>query len=235
MKNIIYKIFSGNPDEEVHNEFIKFSRGVFDNRYLIEGKRQKDKWSIKTSSEFANFLVRRLLEKVEGEIEAKGAIISTLDLSKDVDFEIADTKGYMGIKQLLIDTKTSAGKIIALMDKYPRAFYALTFSIGGNELKIKAKAPKSGKPGTKGDDEGPKADFCSIKTNDKEIINDLFFDFPSFYEIKVKHIIEVREIEIPKGIKDPREMREKAVRKGILKRFVQVDGVKKQSEKAFSA
>src|SRR3989344_2525454 len=195
MKNVIAKIFSGEFDSEVHSDFVKFSRGVFENRYLLEGKKQKDKWGVKTSSEFANFLVRRCLEKFGGRFDFKGAIIYT---------------------------------------KYLKAFYALSFSGNGFELKIKAKPPKSGKPGKKGEDE-PKADFCSLKTSDLEIIKDLFFDFSSFKEIRIKHTLEIRDIEIPKNYKTPEEMRELAKRKGVVKRFIDVDGQKKVSEKEFAA
>ncbi len=236
MKNTIGKIFSDETDEEVHSEFVKFSRGVFDNRYLVEGKKQAGRWAIKTSSEFANFFVRNILEKEKGEVQIKGIIVSTLDLESDCEFEIEDVKKYMGIKQLVLNCQTSGDKILRLMDKYPRAFYALSFSVNGNELKIKAKAPKSGKPGTKtkGDeDEGPRADFCSLKTSDRSIIDELFFDFPNFNEIKIKHVIEVKEIEIPKDVKTPEEMREKAVRKGVIKRFVDVNGKKEVAEKSF--
>src|SRR3989344_6948269 len=74
MKNVIAKIFSGETDEEVHSDFVKFSRGVFENRYLLEGKKQKDKWSLKTSAEFVNYLVRRCLEKISGKVRVTGAI-----------------------------------------------------------------------------------------------------------------------------------------------------------------
>ena len=68
MENAIAKIFSGKIDEEVHSNFVKFSCGIFQDRYLMEAKKQKDKWSIKTSSEFANFFAKRLLEKSKGDI-----------------------------------------------------------------------------------------------------------------------------------------------------------------------
>ena len=97
MKNTINKIFSGQIDEEVHLEFVKFSRGVFENRYLLEGKKQPEKWSLKSSAEFANYFVRLGLEKVSGKVKVTGAIISTLDLTKDIAFEIVDTKKYLGI------------------------------------------------------------------------------------------------------------------------------------------
>lgn len=236
MRSVINKIFSGDFDESVHAEFVKFSRGVFDNRYLVEGKKQKDKFAIKTSSEFANFFVRNLLEKVSGTIKIKGIIVSTTNFESECDFEIENVKKYMGINQLVINTETSADKIITLMEKYPRAFYALSFSYGDYELKIKEKPPKSGKPGNKTkEDDGPKADFCSLKTTNEEIINDLFFDFQGFSEIRIKHILEIKDIELPKEYKTPEEMRERAKRKGIVKRFIEVDGRKDVKEKSFVA
>jgi len=237
MESVIKTIFSGKTSGEVHAEFVKFSRGIFDNRYLVEGKKQTGKWQIKTSSEFANFFVKKILESQKGGINIKGIIVSTLDLESDCEFEIEDVKKYMGIKQLVLNCATTSDKVLDLMNKYPKAFYALSFSTGDYDLKIKAKAPKSGKPGTKtkGEDEGPKADFCSLKTSDKSIIEDLFFDYPTFNEIKIRHVVEVKEIQLPKDVKTPEEMREKAVRKGTIKRFVEVDGKKEIEEKDFVA
>ncbi|MBU0907738.1 MAG: hypothetical protein KKD18_01490 [Nanoarchaeota archaeon] len=237
MKSVIAQIFSGESSEEAHNEFVKFSRGVFGDRYVLEGKKQTSKWAVKTSSEFANFFVRRILENASGEIAVKGIIVSTSDLERDCEFGVEDVKKYMGIKQLVINCLTTPDKILGLMDKHPRAFYALSFSVGDYDLKIKAKPPKSGKPGTKtkgGGDEGPKADFCSLKTSDKKMIEDLFFDYPDFQEIKITHAIEVKEIELPKNYKTPEEMRENAVRKGVIKRIIDVDGRKEVKEKSFA-
>ena len=238
MESVIHKIFFDNADNDVHAEFVKFSRGVFDNRYVIEGKKQTGKWQIKTSSEFANFFVKKILENYKGDLNIRGIIVSTLDLEGDCKFEIENVKRYMGIKQLVLNCSTSSEKILELVNKYHRAFYALSFSAGNYELKIKAKAPKSGKPGTKtkdDEDEGPKADFCTLKTSDKSIIDDLFFDYPEFQLIKIKHIVEIKDIEIPKDFKTPEEMRERAIRKGAIKRYIDVDGKKEIKEKTFSA
>lgn len=234
MKSVINKVFSDEMDEEVHTDFVKYSRGVFENRYLIEGKKQKDKWSIKTSCEFANFFVRAVLENASGELNIKGIIVSTSDLRSDCEFEIDNVKRYMGIKQLVLNCSTTPEKMLSLMDKHPRAFYALSFSSGDYNLKIKAKPPKSGKPGNKTKKgEGPKADFCSLKTSNKEIIEDLFFDVPEFKEIKINHTIEIKDIEIPSGITTPEEMRKKAKRKGIIKRKSIIDGKEEITEKEF--
>ena len=61
---VVKKIFDGVFDEEVHLSFLKFGRGEYKNKFLLEGKKQKSKWAIKTGAEFANFLVRKCLEKV---------------------------------------------------------------------------------------------------------------------------------------------------------------------------
>jgi len=235
MKNVINKIFSDEVDGEVHDGFVKFSRGRYENRYLLEGKKQVTKWSVKSSAEFANYFVRRGLEGVSGSVNVKGVIVSTnKELKSEINFNLSGEKSYRGIKQFLVDTSLEPKKILVLMDKYPKVFYALSFKTEDFELKIKAKAPKSGKPGKEGDD-GPVADFCSLKTTDKSIIDDLFFDFSGWKEIKVNHTIEISWIDVDMSIEDPVEMRERAVRKGKVIRKVVVDGVEKVSEKEFSA
>lgn len=237
MESFLKKIFAGKRDDEVHNEFIKFSRGVFDNKYVIEAKKQSDKYSIKTSAEFANFLVRKYLEKADGEIDVTGIIVSTFDLRKEAGYLFSPeerVKQFMGIKQLIVNGKIESKKILDTMDKYPRAFYALTFKIDNAELKIKPKAPKGAKPSNKGESE-IKANFCSLKTNDLGIINDLFFDFPEFKEIKINHTIQIDDIILPKNIDDPVKIRELAVRKGKITRKIVVDGKKVQKEQVFEA
>lgn len=235
MKSVMNKIFSGECDEAVHSDFLKFSRGNFGNRYLVEGKKQKDKWAIKAGAEFANYLVRKGLEKASGEIAVTGIIVATFDIRDELSFEVERVKQFQGVKQFIINATLEPKKLLEVMDKFPRCFFALTFALPGFELKVKAKAPKSGKPGTKtkGEDEGPRADFCSLKTGDVSVVKDLFFDFPDFKEIRINHTVEVKEVVIPKGVTNPVEMREKSVRKGVVKRLVEIDGRKEQREAKF--
>ena len=235
----IKKIFEGWVDEEVHSDFLKFGRGSFENRYLIEGKKQIGKWTIKTSAEFANFFVRKCLEKVSGgeRIQVKGVIIATFDLSKEAGFEIEKVGNFQGIRKHIVDAEVSADEILNLMKKYPRAFFGLSFSAGDCVLKIKAKAPKSGKAG-KSSDEAPKADFCNLKTSDSELVRDLFFDIGlNWKEIKINHTIVVEEIVYPENMEGmkPEEVRERSKRKGRVVRKVEVDGAHKESEAEFEA
>lgn len=234
MENVVRKIFSGKSDDYVHLDFVKFGKGVFKNRYLLEAKKQKDRWSIKSSADFANFLVRRCLEKASGEIEIKGVIVANSKIEEDAGFPIERVKQFMGIKQAIVNAKVSPQKVIGLMDRYPKAFFALSFSTKDCELKIKAKAPKSAKPAATGEKE-PKPEFCSLKTSDKGIVEDLFFDRSEFNEISARHTLEIKEIVLPKGESDPVRIRELAKRKGKLIRELNVDGQANKSEKEFLA
>lgn len=234
---VMKKIFDGIFDDDVHVAFMKFGRGEYKNKYLLEGKKQASKWAVKSGAEFGNFFVRRCLEKISGVVEMTGVIVSTLDLRDEIDFEIKKASNFQGVRKFAIDTEVESSKIIELMDKYPKAFFALTFKGDNFVLKIKPKGPASGKPG-KEDGDGPKVDFCSLKTKDKNLINDLFFGVESGWkEIVVSHLISVTDIVYPENIDElkPVEIRELAKRKGKITRTTVVDGVEKVSEASFTA
>lgn len=220
--SVIQKIFAGKSDVEVHSDFVKYSKGVFQAKYLIDAKKQKDKWSIKTGPEFANFLVRQCLSEIKGEVEVKGVIVATFDVSKEAKFPISGIKQFMGIKQAVVNCKVEPAKIIELMDKYPKAFFALSFVTPLSELKIKPKAPKSAKPSS-GGDKAPSAEFCSLKTTSNKVAESLLFNLPDFQKVSISHTLNINEIVLPKGEKDPVKLRENAVRKGTVKRIVRLD------------
>ena len=129
------------------------------------------------------------------------------------------------------------GEEILLISKVvPTSFIALSFKTDDTELKVKPKAPKSGKPSTKAE-EKPKADFCKLKTTDKELARGLLFDIniDSFKQADANHTFIIGGIKVDDSIKDPKEMREKAIRKGKVIRMVEVDGNTFKEEKNFEA
>ena len=236
MSNIIKKIFEGVNDDEVHNAFIKFSKGTFNDRYLLDAKAQKDKWAIKAGAEYVNTIVEKCLRKSPEKVTVKGVIVSTMDLREEVEFEFERVKQFMGIKQLIINTELNRDDLLALMERLPKAFFALSFKGDDFDLKVKAKAPKGAKPNNKGDKE-VKADFCTLKTPDKEIIDELFFDIGKDWKIaKVNHTIVLDKIELPSGVTDPVQIRAQAKKGGKIVRSVKIDeGEAKISEKEFLA
>ncbi len=235
--NFIKKVVDGNFDESVHLQFQKFSKGEFKNKAMIEAKNSKGKYTIKTSPEFANELVRTMAKKLgNGKTKITGAIVSTLDLKDDLEYK--EVKQFQGVKRYLIDKEMSGNEIINLLDKFPKNFFALSFSTpDGDILKIKPKAPKSGKPSSKGDDK-PKVDFCSLKTTDKEIAKEFIFENPDFKKADISHKYIIEKLEIPEGAKssgDFKKMREEAKRVGKIIRKAEIDDSIQEDEFELSA
>src|SRR3989344_211976 len=226
MDLFIKKIFDRRSDNLVHIQFQKFSKGEFRNKALINTNKIGSKFSISTTYEYANELVRTLAEKLKEneKVLVSGVIVSTRDLKGQLNFK--NIKQFMGVKQYIIEDYMTKEKIIDICDKFQSSFIGLSFSVGDTELKIKAKAPKSAKPSTSRD-KAPSADFCKLKTLDVELVMGLLFDVQNLESIKkifIRHDFIITDIDIPKNEKDPAKIREMAIRKGKVIRKISIDG-----------
>ena len=227
--NFIKKVQEKNFDESVHLQFQKFSKGEFRNRALIEAKNSGGNYTIKTSAEFANELVKTLAQKLgNNKTKVTGSIIGTNDLKGVLDFK--KISQFQGVKNYSMEKDMSGSEMVNLIEKFPKNFFALSFSVGEDVLKIKPKAPKSGTPGTKGED-APKADFCVLKTNDKKLAESFIFENPEFKTAKIAHDFLVDKIEIPTELKNSEDfalIREKSKRVGKILRRADIDGNKSE-------
>lgn len=234
--NFIKKIVDKNFDESIHLQFQKFSKGEFRNRALIEAKNSKGNYTIKTSAEFANELVKELAEKLgNNKTNITGSIIGTNDLKGILEFK--KISQFQGVKNYSIEQEMSGKEIVELINKFPKNFFALSFSVGEEILKIKPKAPKSGKPGSKGE-EAPKVDFCSLKTKDKKTAESFIFENPDFKTAKINHTFLIDSIAVPPELKTSEDfalIREKSKRVGRILRKAEIDEVKSEKMIEFSA
>lgn len=233
MNSFIGKIFHGQSDELVHLQFQKFSRGSFRDRAMVKASKSAKGYSISTTAEYANDLVRMVAQKLGSNTsEVSGVVVSTLNLKDKLPS--TGLKQFMGIKQYVISGSMKGTEIISLLDSAPDGFFALSFNVGDTILKIKPKAPKSAKPSTS--EKGPKVDFCSLKTSDENLVRVMLFDAPSTWKsILITHTFNINDIEIPTNAKTPEEMRKFAKRKGIIVRKSVVDDKEHISEKPFVA
>jgi len=231
--NFIKKIKDKNFDELVHLQFQKFSKGIFKDRAILKVKKSKEKYTINTSAEFANEFVLMMAKKL-GTKRAivTGAIVSTSDLKGKLEFK--DKKQFQGVKRYIIEKEMSGEELLSLLEEIPKAFFGLSFNVDeSNKLKIKGKAPKSGKPGK--EDKEPKANFCKLITNDRLIGKSFVFEKENFKEANIKHNFIINEIIFPQGEKDFAKIRELAKRKGIVERILNIDGDKSVEEFEFTA
>ena len=119
--NFIKNLFDKKKSVFAHSQFQKFSKGEFINRALIRVKNSKGKYTINTSAEFANELVRMAAEKLgENKTLVKGAIVSTNDLKEKLDYK--EIKQFQGVKRYLIEKEMSGTEIIQLLDEFPKTF-----------------------------------------------------------------------------------------------------------------
>ncbi|PIN90150.1 hypothetical protein COU57_04185 [Candidatus Pacearchaeota archaeon CG10_big_fil_rev_8_21_14_0_10_32_14] len=243
--NFIKKIYDGKieaSDNSVHLQFQKFSRGEFQNRALVKVKRSGDKYTINTSSEFANEFAILMAQKLGSKTtNVTGAIVSTSDLKGKVNFK--EIKQFQGVKRYILDGPMSGNEITKLMSDFPKCFFALSFTIDENNvLKVKAKAPKSGKPASKNKDgeeeEMITPDFCKLITNDKTIGQSFVVEKSDFKAAEFKHTYVIEQIVIPPQYKNEKDfaiVREKSLRKGKIIREGAIDDQKIKSEMVFEA
>ena len=231
--NFVKKIVDGKSDELVHLQFQKFSKGEFLNRALIKAKHTGNKYTIVTGPEFANELVRDGAEKLgSNTTNVTGGIISTSDLTGEIDFK--SKKQFQGVKTYLIDKEMTGNDLISLLNKFPKTFFALSFDVGEDfKLKVKPKAPTSGKPGKGG--EKPKVDFCRLVTTDEKIGKSFIFEVNDFKDAEVNHSYHIDNIIMPVGEKDFVKIREMAKRKGKIVRIAEIDGKEMKKDIAFEA
>lgn len=234
--NFIKKIFDRAIDSSVHLQFQKFSKGEFRYRALVKVKNSKGKYSISTGAEFANDFVRMMAKKLgNNTANVTGAIVSTSDLKDKIDFK--EIKQFQGVKRYLIDKEMSGKEITELLEEFPKTFFALSFEVGEDKLKIKPKAPKLGKPSNKSG-EGPKINFCSLKTKDKSIAESFVFEKPDFKEAEIKHTYFINQIIIPEELKKSKDfakVREDSRRKGKIIRNAKIDDQEVTKEFEFEA
>ena len=229
--NFIKKIFDKQIDDSVHIKFRKFGKGEFRDRALIKARQSKGKYTITTTAEFANEMVRTLAEKLGDEkSHIKGAIITTGSL--DIDFK--EKKQFQGVKKYIIEKEMSGNEILNLINEFPKAFFALTFDSQDSKLKIKPKAPKSGKPSSKKGAK-PVPDFCRLVTTDVKLGQDFVFEKPDFNKAEISHDFIITDIIKPEGEEDYAKVRELAKKKGKILRKAIIDDKNMNSGVEFEA
>ena len=240
MDCFIKKIFEGKTDELVHLQFQKFSRGEFKDRAMIKVKESSGKFTIDSTAEYARELARAMGEKLgNNKTHVTGALISALDLD---GFKYEERKMAMGVRKYMINREMTGKEIVDLCDNIIKAFIGLSFKVGDDELKIKDKSPKSAKGAgsAKKEDADLKIDFCKLKTTDRKLVEGLVFDpeAKGAKKILVKHDFIISDIVVPtdlKGEKDFAVIREKALRKGKIIRYLDLDSKKTKREIDFAA
>ncbi|GAG13546.1 unnamed protein product [marine sediment metagenome] len=217
MECFIKKIWDG-KGEEAHSYFVRFSKGSFENRAILN-LQKTSKIKLKGSFEWANDFIKIISEILD--INFSGLILSKEQLNLD------NEKKKSGIFQYEV-SDISSEKIKEIGEVYATLLDAETPDI---KLKIKKKLPKPGKSEGKIDDK-----FCQIELDLRywqEIKN--AFMLPECKKCRISHTFIIEEIILPEDEKDFAKIREKAKRKGKIIRKLEIDKKESKEEKNFEA
>ncbi|MEM4152921.1 MAG: hypothetical protein QXK80_02295 [Candidatus Pacearchaeota archaeon] len=222
----IKKIFENKVDETVHKQFVRFGKGTYELRAIINVTKQVDKIKISSTFELANDLVE-FVSTLVPKLSVSGIILSK---NKIDGYEFRKKQGILACE---INKEMSADELKELSIKV----YAMLFdcSAPGILLKIKKRLPKPGKSGeTKVDDK-----FCVLELDKKfwpQLHNEFLWDLPTdFKKARIEHSYIIKELVLPKDEKDFEKMRIMAKRKGKIIRKIVVDNQEINKEKEFEA
>ena len=220
--NFIKKIFFNDVDEDVHRQFIRFGKGEYNRRALLnlwKTKSVKIKGSFEWTNDFTTFVADL------GDVKFNGSIWSKNEISELGAGKKKEGKWIYEVKDIGSDD----------VRKYENEVYCFLLNGDGEgiKLRIKAKLPKPGKGEDKIDDK-----FCQMELDEKfyeKAKEEFFWDFPNAKKISVEHRFIINEIVMPQGEKDFAKIREMAKRKGKIVRTGDVDGQKVVKEINFEA
>lgn len=220
--NFIKKIFLGRLDETVHRQFIRFGKGTYGRRALLNIWKA-NKIKIKSSFEFANDFTMFVAEL--GNFSFNGDIYSKNEI-----------EGLNGVKKggkWVYEAKNfTSSQIKELKDKI--YCFLLNADEEGIKLRIKSKLPKPGKSEDKIDDK-----FCQLELDEKyyeKAKEDFFWDLPEGKKTAVEHKFIINEIILSKtNEKDFAKLRETAKKKGKILRIANIDGQILKKEVEFEA
>jgi len=222
MDCFIKKVFLGKVDRQVHSQFVRFGRGVYEGRAVISLHKTK-KIKLRGSFEFANDFVD--LVAGLGNFKFSGIIMSR----EKLDFGGEKKKSGIYIYEV---KDLDSEQIKEIKDKI--YFMLLDSDNEDLKLKIKKNLPKPGKSGeAKINDK-----FCQLDADLKyyEKIKDAFFwDVGDCKKVKAEHVVEISEIILPIGEKDFEKLRLLAKKKGRIIRKLIIDKKEKKVEKEFEA
>mgnify|MGYP000627923593 CR=1 FL=1 len=233
--HFLNKIWQEKIDNSVHTQFVRFSRGKFENRAIINVRKQKNKVVLNSTFELANDLVM-FVSTLDKEFNVSGVILTKqnpLNLFKEIEInaEIINKKNLFHSKLEKIELSSEQISKIANI-----AYYMLVDIICKKAiLKIKKKLPQPSKSGKEKIDDK----FCTLEISDSLfplIHKEFLFGLPKdFKKARIVHTYEISEILLPKDEKDFEQMRLKAIRVGKIIRNINVDGHIMREEKNFKA
>ena len=231
--SFIKKIFNKDINDSVHNQLVRFGKGVYNNRAVIKFQKGKE-IKVNSTFEYANDFVE-LISEIVSKINVFGIVLSKEDISSLLKQNkikgIGEEKKGGLYYQNNIEEQILNGEQLKILTK-ESYFTLLDINAEEIEFKCKKKLPKPGKSEGKVDDK-----FCILKADLKywhKIREEFFPDIPeNAKKGNAKHTFEIQKIIAPEGEKDYEKIRVLSKRAGKLTRYLEVDNQESKREVEF--
>jgi len=228
--NFIKKIFQDKIDEQVHQQFVRFSKGFFENKAVVNFKKSGTKIKVTTSFELAEDNVLFFFELTE-----KASVSGIILARQQIPGLGAGKK-----KKMLFEYNINQEMTSTEINDIAKNCYSMLLdcSASGIILKTKKKRPKPGSGGKS--KSAANENFCVLEADlryEPRIREEFLFDLKdqNAKKVKISNGYKIEDIILPKGEKDFEKIRILAKRKGKIIRKIVADDKEVINEKAFIA
>jgi len=226
----IKKIFQDKVDEQVHKQFIRFGKGTYEGRAIVN-VRVGNEIKISTSFELTNDLLY-FLANLASKFKVSGLLLckeNPTELLKKLGIE-AVVEEKTRLFQAKIEQELTAEQLKELAEE---SYFALLDCFAqGIEFKVKKRLPTPRKGEVKMDEK-----FCQLKLSKdywQNFHSEFLFDLPpNLKKARIEHSYIIEKLIIP-NTTDLEKARIEAKRQGKIIRKAIVDGKELIKEKEFT-
>jgi hypothetical protein len=224
MVYVIKEAIEGKHD--AHRFFIRFGRGKFENRFVME-------ISKKIKGSYDNVFSILLFLSSLSDLEVKGIILAKQEIDKEIEKENLKIKkkSKKTLYEYEVEGRIEKEGLRRLRDRV--YYFLLDAKANGIEFKCKKKLPRPSKKNV----EIVKKDFFSLSLNKdffEKFRKEFLFDFnEESKKIEMGHDIIVENIIFPENIQDYEKLREIAKREGKIIRKIRFDDKEIKKEYSF--
>jgi hypothetical protein len=221
----IKKLFEKENDESVHRQFIRFSKGKFENKAVLNVKRNGN-IKISGTYEIATDMIS-LISMLAPMIKVSGTVISREKIQG-----FPEGKEKKGVIHYEINETIDSKRLSEIAFK--SMYCLLDCEAAGIEMKTKKTVPR---PNPKATDKVKDKFFTAVLDIKfwNQIRNEFLFNLPEGKKFRLLHNYDINQVILPKNEKDYEKIRIIAKKKGRLTRNVEIDGKNVVQETEFEA
>ena len=227
--------------KRIHRHFARYSKGIFIGP-AIKITKTNTKITLKGSFEYEDLIQEVIATTIsDREFEINGVLITGSDIKEDIsnlglDWKLKKSTGKTINYKAEINDKINRNHLIEIIDILRETSYLLlSFNLNPTcKMSTKKRIPQPSKKKIEEDDINKRIQFCNGVINNSErniklIIDLILIDFKlnlpeKWKTIKITNNYNITDIIIPKNIKNSSLLRIMAIRKGQMKRTLDVDG-----------